>query len=218
MTPKAVSPVMPSPLVWWQPSHLNKPSRDASQQNHDGDQRAQCDCHRTATGGVECNFGHRRCDASGTVPGWRPVDLVQVLPQPISRELTKTLMKQADLIVATGSQNNVRGAYSSGTPAIGVGAGNVPVVVDESADLDDAAAKICASKIFDNATSCSSENSLVVLDAVYADMIAALQRVGGYLASNTERERIKGLSLAKRETQSRCDLQRCLCHRSTCAP
>ena len=120
-----------------------------------------------------------------------PVDLVQVLPQPISRELTQTLMKQADLIVATGSQNNVRGAYSSGTPAIGVGAGNVPVVVDESADLDDAAVKICASKIFDNATSCSSENSLVILDAIYPDMIAALQRVGGYLANNTERERIQ---------------------------
>ena len=120
-----------------------------------------------------------------------PVDLVQVLPQPISRELTQTLMKQADLIVATGSQNNVRGAYSSGTPAIGVGAGNVPVVVDESADLDDAAVKICASKTFDNATSCSSENSLVILDAIYPDMIAALQRVGGYLANNTERERIQ---------------------------
>ena len=68
-------------------------------------------------------------------------------------------MTACDLIVCTGSQNNVRQAYSSGTPAIGVGAGNVPVIIDETADLDDAAEKITASKIFDNATSCSSENA-----------------------------------------------------------
>ena len=61
----------------------------------------------------------------------------------------------------------MRRAYSSGTPAIGVGAGNVPVIVDETADLDDAARKICASKIFDNSTSCSSENSVIIVDAVY---------------------------------------------------
>ena len=54
---------------------------------------------------------------------------------------------------------------SSGTPAIGVGAGNVPVIIEETADLDDAAEKICASKIFDNATSCSSENAVVIVDA-----------------------------------------------------
>ncbi|HMB46746.1 MAG TPA: aldehyde dehydrogenase family protein, partial [Afifellaceae bacterium] len=87
----------------------------------------------------------------------------------------------SDLIVCTGSQDNVRRAYSSGTPAIGVGAGNVPVIVDETADLDDAAEKICLSKCFDNATSCSSENSIILLDAVYDEAIAALQRAGGFL-------------------------------------
>ena len=70
-------------------------------------------------------------------------------------------MRQADLVVATGSQGNVRAAYASGTPAIGVGVGNVAVIVDADADVADAAAKIAASKTFDNATSCSSENSLV---------------------------------------------------------
>jgi sulfoacetaldehyde dehydrogenase len=93
-----------------------------------------------------------------------PADLVQVLPQPVTKDLTQALMEAADLVVCTGSQNNVRRAYSSGTPAIGVGAGNVPVIVDASADLADAAEKIAASKIFDNATSCSSENALVILD------------------------------------------------------
>jgi sulfoacetaldehyde dehydrogenase len=119
-----------------------------------------------------------------------PEDLVQILPPPASKDMTQALMQQADLVVATGSQDNVRRAYSSGTPAIGVGTGNVPVIIDESADLDDAAEKICASKIFDNATSCSSENSVVILDAVYDQAIAALERAGGYLASPIERERI----------------------------
>ena len=76
-------------------------------------------------------------------------------------------MRQADFVVVTGSQKNVQAAYSSGTPAIGVGVGNAPVIIDADADLDDAAAKIRLSKTFDNATSCSSENSLHVHTDVY---------------------------------------------------
>lgn len=120
-----------------------------------------------------------------------PQDLVQILPQPVSRNMTRLLMRKADLIVATGSQNNVRAAYSSGTPAIGVGAGNVPVVIDSSADLDDAAQKICASKTFDNSTSCSSENSLIILDDVYDAAISALQAAGAYICSAEEKQQIK---------------------------
>ncbi len=119
-----------------------------------------------------------------------PEDLVQVLPAPVNKALTNALMAACDLVVVTGSQNNVRAAYSSGKPALGVGAGNVPVIIDASADLDDAAVKICASKTFDNATSCSSENSVVILDAVYADALAALTRAGGYLASGQEKAAI----------------------------
>lgn len=120
-----------------------------------------------------------------------PADLVQVLPAPVSKALTRALMQACDLVVATGSQNNVRGAYSSGTPAIGVGTGNAPVIVDSSADLDDAARKICASKIFDNSTSCSSENSVVLLDDVYRKAIEALQATGGYLADAKEKQAIQ---------------------------
>ncbi len=119
-----------------------------------------------------------------------PEDLVQIIPAPVDRERTKALMAAADLIVCTGSQNNVRGAYSSGTPAIGVGAGNVPVIIDETADLDDAAGKITASKIFDNATSCSSENSVVIVDEVYDAALQALTRAGGYLATGEEGQRL----------------------------
>src|SRR6187397_2002591 len=115
-----------------------------------------------------------------------PEDLVQILPAPASKDMTQALMQAADLVVATGSQDNVRRAYSSGTPAVGVGTGNVPVIVDETADLDDAARKICASKIFDNATSCSSENSVILVDAVYDKAIAVLERVGGYMARDAD--------------------------------
>src|SRR6516164_10444005 len=71
-----------------------------------------------------------------------PADLVQILPPPVTKESTEELMKVADLVVVTGSQDNVRRAAISGTPSIGVGTGNVPVIIDESADLAEAAAKI----------------------------------------------------------------------------
>lgn len=116
-----------------------------------------------------------------------PADLVQTLLQPVTKALSQELMKQADLVVVTGSQANVRAGYSSGTPALGVGAGNVAVIVDESADLNDAAEKIMRSKIFDNATSCSSENSLIIHAAVYDRMIAALTAVGGVLLTAKEK-------------------------------
>jgi sulfoacetaldehyde dehydrogenase len=119
-----------------------------------------------------------------------PRDLVLILPLPVSKEMTSELMRLADLVVATGSQSNVRAAYASGAPAIGVGQGNVPVIIDASADLDAAARKICASKTFDNATSCSSENAVIILDSVYDAALAALERAGGHLATAGERERI----------------------------
>jgi sulfoacetaldehyde dehydrogenase len=120
-----------------------------------------------------------------------PVDLVQILPPPVTKESTEALMKAADLVVVTGSQDNVRRAAMSGTPSIGVGAGNVPVIVDESADLADAARKIRASKVFDNSTSCSSENSVIILDSIYDKTIAALEKVGGYLCSAAERSAVQ---------------------------
>lgn len=120
-----------------------------------------------------------------------PEDLVQILPNPVTKDTTQALMEAVDLVFVTGSQDNVRRAYSSGTPAIGVGAGNVPVIIDETADLDSAARKICASKTFDNATSCSSENAVVIVDAVYDKAIEALKRAGGYLADGSQKMKIQ---------------------------
>ncbi len=120
----------------------------------------------------------------------QPEDLVQVLPPPVNKDMTQALMNQADLAVVTGSQNNVKRAMQSGTVTIGVGAGNVPVIVDTTANFDDAAKKICASKIFDNATSCSSENAVILLDDIYEEAMVSLQRAGGYRASSSEKSRI----------------------------
>lgn len=120
-----------------------------------------------------------------------PEDLVQILPAPVSKDSTTELIRQADLAVVTGSQNNVMRAMTSGTVTIGVGAGNVPVIIDESADVESAAEKIKISKCFDNATSCSSENSLIILDSVYESAIQALENVGAWRCSPTEAERVR---------------------------
>ena len=120
-----------------------------------------------------------------------PRDLVQMLPAPVTKELTLELMRQADLVVATGSQANVRAAYASGTPAFGVGAGNVAAIVDETADLATAAEKILRSKTFDNATSCSSENSVVLVDAIYTAAINAFKTHGAVLVAPEDKARLQ---------------------------
>lgn len=107
--------------------------------------------------------------------------LVQMIPAPGSKAKTQRLMESVDRVICTGSQNNVARAQSCGTPAVAVGAGNVTVIVDETADLAAAAAKITASKCFDNATSCSSENAAVVVDTVYDAFVAAMAVEGGAL-------------------------------------
>ena len=108
-------------------------------------------------------------------------DLVLMVPAPGSKEKTQRLMETCDKIICTGSQNNVHRAQTAGTPAVAVGTGNVTVIIDETADLDAAAEKIRASKTFDNATSCSSENSAVVVDAVYKAFVAKMALAGGAL-------------------------------------
>ena len=110
--------------------------------------------------------------------------LVQMIPPPGSKEKTQALMEGCDMIVCTGSQNNVHRAQTAGTPAVAVGAGNVTVIVDETADLAAASEKIRASKCFDNATSCSSENAVVVVDAVYDAFIDAMANAGGALVDD----------------------------------
>lgn len=116
-----------------------------------------------------------------------PLDLVQTLPMPVSKETTNELMKQADLVTVTGSGNNVRAGQTCGTPNVCVSAGNVVSIIDASANFQDAAHKIMLSKTFDNATSCSSDNALVIEASVYDQMIEALKKEGGYMCSAEEK-------------------------------
>ncbi|MFK7860489.1 MAG: aldehyde dehydrogenase family protein [Granulosicoccus sp.] len=118
-------------------------------------------------------------------------DLVQMVPTPSSKVKTQRLMEAVDLIIVTGSQDNVRRAYESGTPAIGVGAGNATVIVDETADLAEAARKIASSKTFDNATSCSSENVIIVHRAVLDEFLVALHEQGGRLLGADDTNAVK---------------------------
>ncbi len=121
-----------------------------------------------------------------------PLDLIQTIEEP-SIIFAKELMAKVDLVVATGGGAMVQSAYSSGTPAYGVGAGNAAVIVDETADLESAADKIYQGKTFDNATSCSSENSLILLEEIYTQMISELENQGGYFCNTEERARLKQL-------------------------
>jgi sulfoacetaldehyde dehydrogenase len=134
------------------------------------------------------SFIHAQLDRVGA-----PRDLVQLLPSPITKQATAELMTRCDLVVATGSQANVRAAYASGTPAFGVGAGNVAGIVDETADTALAADRIVLSKTFDNATSCSSENSLVLVAAVRAATIAALEARGAVLLNAAQKATLQTL-------------------------
>ena len=117
-----------------------------------------------------------------------PKNLIQTFDMPVTKDLTNELMLKVDLVIVTGSLNNVKQAAKSGTPAIGVGQGNVTVIVDETADLEDAAKKIKMSKIFDNATSCSSENSLIIIEEIYNDLIDCLKKEGATLLNNEKKK------------------------------
>jgi sulfoacetaldehyde dehydrogenase len=145
------------------------------------------------------DFIHAQFAKVGLAP-----DLVQMLPAPISKAATAELMRQCDLVVATGSQANVRMAYASGTPAFGVGAGNVASIVTASADLHDAAHKIARSKTFDNATSCSSENSVVIESAVYADMLAELGACGGVMLDAAQKAQLQAALWSNGKLSAHC--------------
>ncbi len=141
-------------------------------------------------GGLEAcrlllDFVHREFARIGIDP-----DLVQMIPAPAAKIRTARLLETADLALATGSPDNVKRAYTSGTPAIGVGTGNVAVIVDETADAEAAARLIARSKTFDNATSCSSENALVVVDALYETFSAALRNEGCTILDSTKERHV----------------------------
>lgn len=127
------------------------------------------------------------CERAGA-----PADLVQIVPAP-SIERTQELMRDADLVVATGGAGMVRAAYSSGTPAYGVGVGNSVHVVDETADLDDAAEAIAAAKTFDLATSCLADNAVIAEASIAQRLLDLLVAAGGHHCTPDEKARLQAV-------------------------
>ena len=108
-----------------------------------------------------------------------------------SLELTNQVMKEADIILATGGPGMVKAAYSSGKPAVGVGAGNTPVIIDETADIKVAVNSIIHSKTFDNGMICASEQSVTVLDKVYNEVKKEFQYRGCYFLKGDELDKVR---------------------------
>ncbi|MBP2699435.1 bifunctional acetaldehyde-CoA/alcohol dehydrogenase [Photobacterium lucens] len=125
-----------------------------------------------------------------------PKDIIGWIDQP-SVELSNALMKHDDinLILATGGPGMVKAAYSSGKPAIGVGAGNVPVVIDETADIKRAVASVLMSKTFDNGVVCASEQAVIVMDEVYDEVKARFASHNGYVLSKEEADKVRKVLL-----------------------
>jgi sulfoacetaldehyde dehydrogenase len=132
-----------------------------------------------------CDYMREAITAMGA-----PADLVLAIETP-TLEKTNELMAQCDRVLATGGGAMVTAAYSSGTPALGVGVGNAVITVDETADLEDASEKIRMSKTLDLAASCSSDNSVILVDAVYDAMMDKLQHQGGYLVNAEEKQKLQ---------------------------
>jgi sulfoacetaldehyde dehydrogenase len=127
-----------------------------------------------------------------------PADLIQSIEHP-SMAKTHLLMHMSDLVVATGGASMVKAAYSSGTPAYGVGVGNTVHVVDETADLDDAALMIAKAKTFDYATSCLADNSVAAHCSIYEGLKQKLVAHGGHLCTPAEKVRLQAVMWPKGE-------------------
>lgn len=142
----------------------------------------------------ECTNAAARVLLEAAVAAGAPEGIIAWIDQP-SLELTDHLMQEADLILATGGPGMVRAAYSSGKPALGVGPGNVPAIIDESADILLAVSSIIHSKTFDNGMICASEQSVIVPDPVYDAVKAEFINRGGYLLSEEEAEKVRDILL-----------------------
>ena len=110
-------------------------------------------------------------------------------------EMTNMLMRESDLILATGGPGMVKAAYSSGKPAIGVGPGNAPAVIDDTADIKLAVSSIIHSKTFDNGVICASEQSVIVLDGVYGAVKAEFANRGCHILTPEETDRVRAIIL-----------------------
>ena len=141
-----------------------------------------------------CTIEAARIVLKAAVEAGAPEDIIGWISQP-SMQLSQQLMESVDLILATGGPGMVRSAYSSGRPALGVGPGNVPAVIDDSADILMAVSSIIHSKTFDNGMICASEQSVIILDSVYDAVKAEFANRGCYLLEGEELDKVRQIIL-----------------------
>jgi len=139
----------------------------------------------------KCTIEAAKLILDAAVQAGAPEDIIGWIDEP-SIELTQHLMhhKNIDIILATGGPGMVKAAYSSGKPAIGVGAGNTPAVIDETADIKMAVNSILMSKTFDNGVICASEQAVVVVDKVYDEVKKEFEARGAYILNQQEKEKV----------------------------
>jgi acetaldehyde dehydrogenase/alcohol dehydrogenase len=144
----------------------------------------------------KCTCAAARLVLQAAVDAGAPEDIIGWIDEP-TVGLSNQLMRHPEikLILATGGPGMVRAAYSSGTPAIGVGAGNTPVVIDETADQKRAIASILMSKTFDNGVVCASEQAIIAVDSIYESIRDRFARHGGYILQGAELEPVRGIIL-----------------------
>lgn len=138
----------------------------------------------------ECTIEAARVVLEAAVLAGAPKGIIGWIDIP-SLEMTNMLMKESDIILATGGPGMVRSAYSSGKPALGVGAGNTPAIIDDSADVLLAVNSIIHSKTFDNGMICASEQSVIVLDGVYKAVKEEFKKRGCYFLNKTETDKVR---------------------------
>lgn len=123
-----------------------------------------------------------------------PEGIIAWIDQP-TVELSQLVMKEADIILATGGPGMVKAAYSSGKPAIGVGSGNTPAIIDETAHIKMAVSSILLSKTFDNGVICASEQSIIVMSEIYDEVKAELTERGAYILNPEEKDKVRNVIL-----------------------
>jgi sulfoacetaldehyde dehydrogenase len=121
-----------------------------------------------------------------------PADILQCLTN-VNIPMSKALMSRADLVLATGGKDMVKAAYSSGTPAYGVGAGNATMIIDETANIEEAARNTMLSKTSDFGSGCSADGNLIIHGSIFDKMLAGLVAEGGYLANEEEKAKLRAV-------------------------
>ena len=159
----------------------------------------------------KCTIEAARIVLDAAVAAGAPEDIIGWIDMP-TVPLSGMVMREADLILATGGPGMVKAAYSSGKPALGVGAGNTPAVIDSSADIQLAASSILHSKTFDNGMICASEQSVIVVKDIYEEYKKELQLRGAYILTPAETNKVRktiiinGALNAKIVGQSACTI------------